>query len=212
MSQRLVQPFVVMGICLLIVVPGCMWGLISPSSVQVPAALQYVLDHVDAFRTDEPAQESDMGPAVADAGELDGCWGAALVDTEAFPPVALFLVYRFNSADGTYCSWSALGQPSGQLAPLAPLVTEESGVFVVEADGVIRTTIQQIRANVDVETGRLTTTLQVQPTPTESVERTLQGGLDGDELILRYEADDPDKPEFDGDLLLFRRFDCPAEQ
>jgi hypothetical protein len=192
----------------LVVVSGCMSGWIPPSSVQVPAALQHVLDNVGAFGTDTSAPEPAASTAVTDADALDGCWGAALLDPDEYAPGALFLAYQFNSADGTYRSWSALGQPSGQLAPLAPLVMEESGVFVVEAGGIIRTTIQQIRANLDTENGGFSTTLQVQATLTETAERTLQGWLIGDELTLLYESDDPD---IDGDRLLFRRFDCPAE-
>ncbi|MBU0637842.1 MAG: hypothetical protein KKB50_03180 [Planctomycetes bacterium] len=210
MSSRPVRPFVVIAVGLLILVPGCWPALIPASSVQVPAALQYVLDHADAFHTEADDPASGTGTAVSDAAELNGCWGAALVESEGAVPIALFIVYRFNSADGTYSCWSAPGRPAGELAPLMPLVSEESGVFVVEPDGVIRTTIQQIRANMDVETGQLTATLQVQYVPTDALDRTLQAVLEGDDLTLLYETDDPNDPGAEGDRVLFRRFDCPV--
>lgn len=210
MLSRPVRAFLVLGTGLLILVPGCWSGLISASSVQVPATLQYVLDHADQFRTEADDPASGTGAAVSDAAELDGCWGAALVESGSLVPIALFVVYHFNSADGTYRCWSALGRPSGELAPLMPLVSEESGVFVVEPDGVIRTTIQQIRANVDTETGQLTSTLQEQQLQTDIVDRTLQATLVGDDLTLLYETDDPNNPGVEGDRVVFRRFDCPV--
>jgi hypothetical protein len=208
MLSRSVRLLAVVGAGLWIPLSGCWAGLIPASSVQVPATLQYVLDHTDTFRTEADDPESGIGTAVNDAGEVDGCWGAALIDSEALVPIALFVAYRFNSADSTYTSWSAAGRPSGELAPLAPLVSEESGVFVVEPNGVIRTTIQQIRANVDVETRRLTSTLRAQVLPTGTVDRTLQATLEGDALTLLYETDDPNDPGAEANRVVFRRFDC----
>ncbi len=185
-------------------------GLVSPSNVEVPAALQYVLDHVELFGIDPDGSKPPMGTAVSAAAALDGCWGAGLVESGGPTAQALFLAYHFDSTDGTYISWSALGQASGELAPLAPLVTEESGAFVVESGGVIRMTAPQMRANLSFGTGGFSFTLQVLPTPTASRERTLKAGLDGDELTLRFETDDSGSHGTKGHRILFRRYDCPA--
>lgn len=210
MLSHPVRPLVVICVGLLILVPGCWSGWIPASSVQVPAALQYVLDHADEFRTEADDPASGTGAAVSDAAELDGCGGAALVESEALVPIALFVVYRFNSAAGTCNCCSAPGRPSGELVALMPLVSEESGVFVVEPGGVIHTTIQQIRVNMDMETGQLTSTLHEQQMPTDTLDRTLQATLEGDDLTLLYETDDPNNPGAERDCVVFRRFDCPV--
>lgn len=209
MKRHLLRPWVLIGPAALIGISGCFLSLIPASSVEVPATLQYVLDNVATFRTYDSAPDPGSAAAVTDAADLDGCWGAALVDSDGFPTVALFLAYRFNSADGTYLGWSGLGGESGELAPLAPMVTEESGGFALEAGGVIRTTIQQIRANLNPTTGQVTAALQVQPT-TEAVERTLQARWTGDALTLLYESDDASHPGAEGSRVVFQPLTCPS--
>lgn len=190
---------------------GCWLPLLAGVDVDVPAAMQTVMDDLDNFTpaSSDPLAAVDPGTAVDDLATLDGCWGTVLSDCDCDFKPRLVVAYQFDAADGTFTRWSGAARADGVLYPLMPIISIEEGTFEVTGDASILLTVERILTNIDQATGRITETPQETPVPSDAIERPALVTLDGDGMLLYIDTEtaadvDPNEP-----APIFRQFDCP---
>ena len=187
---------------------GCGLALLGliPAAEEIPPELAVVLDDPATYRVDpnEPSQPIEGGTAIADIAELDGCWGSDWQMPSALPNRALDVsqALKFDAATGELERFIYQS-----LIIVAPVVTVERGIFVLDPNGAGTFTVAQELST--VRTGELEDDTGLFETlPVYDV----QLAWDGQELLVYFSEIDTPRTTggfADRATLRHRQFDCP---
>ena len=174
---------------------GCglaLLGLVQPPE-EIPSELSVVLGDSTTFLDDSPTLQLDPNEplepiagttGVADAAELDGCWGSSYQLPTTLPSRTMDVsqVLKFDSATGRLERFIYQS-----LVIVAPVVTVERGTFSVDAEGLGTFEVTQELST--ARTGELVDdTDRFETLPVYEV----QLAWDGDELLASFsEIDTP---------------------
>lgn len=191
-------------------VGGCDSRFFPNVDVEVPATVQAVLDALDAYAAaaDGPLATVEPGTVMDDLASLDGCWASVYKRDVLGVGYGFFTVYRFNAADRTFTRWSGVGTEAGQLLPVLPLLSVETGTFAVQSSSVLRFTNERYFCNLDPITGQVTSELREQPAPSTTVTRLALVSLAGDQMLLYIDAETTADIDPLAERPFFRRLEC----
>lgn len=184
----------------LAVIAGCPSQVTLPSKVDLPANAEFVENNPGAFKTtvDDAAIPGEVGVVVDELASLSGCFAAVL--TEPGNAIALYAIFRFDAAGGSYEAASFVGNVEGGILASSPIATVDRGTLAVLSANQLRLTPTELFSNV-TESGEILSTVDQPATPSAggfpSTDITVT--LDGDTLVIWYD---------DGSVVAFRRFDC----
>lgn len=205
---------VVAGAALVVGGGGCPGIGFPLSELQIPAALQFVLDDPAGFisAADDPMQSMAPGTVIDDLAGLDGCWATMFTEGEEVEQyLGLVWVIRFDRAAGRYQAWSTIGREAGGIWPTLPVISAEEGTFEVAGPALLRLNAEKFFANTDPATGRLTRDLREHAVSADSPgrQRGALATLDGDRLLLYIGDESLDDVDPNEERPIHYRFDCP---
>ncbi len=166
---------------------GCPARSFLPTAPQLPASLEWLVEHQEEFwfaETDEPPASADAS-ATALAEQLSGCWAMAR-PAGGEVPVPLWSVCEFDSQHGTFVEW-ILQDPFG--LGLFRIVTRVNGTYEVlegEDGPIVRFTTTELWAS-DPQTGQLERETLFEGPEVGDSDATLDDGS----LYLKVEDDPP---------------------
>jgi len=184
------------------VIAGCPSSPQIPSSVNLPAAANFVANNPSTFRNNVgDAPIVTPGTVVDSLNGITGCWGAMAVTSDSEP--ALFSTYSFNSTAGTFEATSWLGPVTGGIQADFPLFTISRGQFFVDDATTVRLVTNTVLSNADAA-GNLSSDATNSSTLNPPITRNLTSTLSGNSWIVSYAGDDGTTS-----TLTYRKFACP---
>lgn len=191
-----------LGTAAVAVVAGCPSSPQIPSSVNLPAAANFVANNPSTFRSnvgDAPA--TTPGTVVDALSGITGCWGAMAVSADSDP--ALFSTYSFDATAGTFEAVSWIGPVTGGIQADFPLFTVSSGQFFVDDASTVRIVTNTVLSNADAA-GNLSSDATNSRTLNPPLTRNLTSTLSGNSWIVSFTGDDGSTQ-----TLTYRKFACP---
>ena len=196
----------------LVLISGCELPFFPDVQVPVPVAVQTVLADRAAFEpgADDPLAQVEPGTVMDDLAVLDGCWGTVFTSSDFTINVGFFVVYQFDNTAGTFTRWSGMANAAGELWPLMPLLSVETGSFTVEGPAAIVLTDEHMYTNIDPVTSQVSDTLYEVGALAVPMDRPVIVTLSDDSMLLYIDVETVDDIDPTEQRPIFYKFDCPA--
>ena len=184
-------------------------GFLVDGDVDPPPVVQTVLDDLTRFKAgDAELTANQPGTVIDDLATLDGCWATVFVDSSKPFNISLFEVYEFDAAANTFQRWSGLSNSAGELWPLVPVISLETGTYEVTGPAAIVLTDEHILSNYNDSTGKVTSEFY-EDEGFEPLDRPTLATLDGDQMMFFIDAESAADIDEAFRHSVHHQFDCP---